>query len=688
MNTTSEKPPVEDLQPTRHGVAEVDELETLYQLPSHERPDEYRVRVGLPPSYGFAALESFTEKSNASRKHRLSAKNIVGKINAVEERQENFAQRMGEAVRTKNASRQENGKTALSEKYTNRAAKAIEIAAKSGPQFAIGAAAIFGTVITGGGLAVVGSAAFGARTVVRGSRGTRRATVNNEKGLGYTAKLTTESERKRDQYAVKAANVLQAPERIATRIALNFMRNTDKEVTDRRLLTATAIGAVAGSIVLRKFAAPVIHFAEHAAMNGAKFVEQNAVHAIKGLDSQLEGTAYANPTSPTAGSTGTNLNTIRNYALDTHPHDRQADHGLFDGTERNSAETDTHVLQVVENRPSLMAEVLEVHDKGNKDFSVSDVNHNITAETHGVGASHGEYSKTGVNDVHKLELSWKAHPGKILTNTQAHKMLEKYNLINHGTHGVEGADGTEVFSAGKFDYRPDLGDKIYAKELGNGRTVFFKVNERDPSRDCLNCLTLVKKPPVGHSPVFSVPVTPPDNHHFALIPEHPTPEVHKPKPGHDFIVRTEPPAVVNHPKPTPTPTPTPTGTPPAGPPTGPPAGPPAGPPTIPLTPKGPDAGAYGSTPGVSDHLGNNGEIHGPGDLKPATTPPDQYTPPTTPQPQVGDVAPQVPGSAPTPGRLATSSPDGPTILSPDPTIPGGNGADTTNSGSSGGAGGV
>lgn len=179
-----------------------------------------------------------------------------------------------------------------------------------------------------------------------------------------------------------------------------------------------------------------------------------------------------------------------------HHRDRMSTEGLFDGSERNSKEIDAHVLAKIKNNPSLAASILEVRQNGSLDnnFSLEDVNERTRQSS--VSGRNGEYSDVGENNIETLEESWRnGEQGKLLSEKQVNRMLEKYDFINHGTaEGVfENARDDTTYKAGIFDYRPDLGDQIYRKELGNGHVAFFKVNEQDPSRDCLNVLTLGEK---------------------------------------------------------------------------------------------------------------------------------------------------------------------------------------------------
>lgn len=184
--------------------------------------------------------------------------------------------------------------------------------------------------------------------------------------------------------------------------------------------------------------------------------------------------------------------------------DRMSTEGAFDGTERNAKELDNHVLEKIKNNPSLMASVLEVRESGNKEgsFSLSDVNHDT--RKYSVHGDHGEYSAKGEKAIDTLERSWdRGKQGELLSKSEVSKLMDKYEFINHGTDSGEfkNAIDNKTYSAGVFDYRPDLGDRIYAKELGNGETVYFKVNEKDPTRDCLNVQTLREK-------IFTTPGTP------------------------------------------------------------------------------------------------------------------------------------------------------------------------------------
>lgn len=207
-----------------------------------------------------------------------------------------------------------------------------------------------------------------------------------------------------------------------------------------------------------------------------------------------------------------------------HARDRMSTKGAFDGEKRNIAELDDHVLAKVKNNPSLMAAVLEVRESGNKEesFSLSDVN--TDTRQFSVRSEHSELSAKGEKAVDTLERSWnRGKQGKLLSKSEVNELMSKYVFINHGTDEGKFKNSIDdtTYSAGVFDYRPDLGDRIYAKELGNGETVYFKVNERDPTRDCLNVQTLREK-------IFTTPGnpnTPPaTNTPPEVPPEPPTPE--------------------------------------------------------------------------------------------------------------------------------------------------------------------
>jgi hypothetical protein len=210
---------------------------------------------------------------------------------------------------------------------------------------------------------------------------------------------------------------------------------------------------------------------------------QNAEHHLKSLE-----------------GSGLSDNDANYHSGEVHHRDRMSTEGLFDGTERNSKEVDAHVLEKIKNNPSLMSSVLEVRESGHmdKNFSLEDVNQRTHRSA--VGGHNGEYSDLGEKNVETLEKSWNnGEQGKLLSEKQVNKILEKYEFINHGTSEgkYENAIDDTTYRAGKFDYRPDLGDQIYSKELGNGRVVFFKVNEQDPTRDCLNIQTLVERQEKG-----------------------------------------------------------------------------------------------------------------------------------------------------------------------------------------------
>lgn len=176
--------------------------------------------------------------------------------------------------------------------------------------------------------------------------------------------------------------------------------------------------------------------------------------------------------------------------------DRMSTEGLFDGTDRSPAELDQHVLEKIQNNPSLMAAVMEVRESGNldKNFSLDDVN-NSTSEF-SVHGEHGEYSPEGQDAVEDLEESWEKGPqGRLLSDSEVSKIQEKYHLINHGTDAGEfkNAIDNKTYAAGEYDYNPKGGDRIFEKELDNGEKVLVKTNDRDPREDCSNILTKVEK---------------------------------------------------------------------------------------------------------------------------------------------------------------------------------------------------
>lgn len=216
------------------------------------------------------------------------------------------------------------------------------------------------------------------------------------------------------------------------------------------------------------------------------------------------------PQNHTVGNRNADLDYLNNEG---HHRGRMSTEGLFDGTERTSKEIDAHVLEKVKNNPSLMASVLEVRESGHmdKNFSLDEVN-DMTHKS-AVGGHNGEYSEFGKKQIDTLEKSWSnGEQGKLLSDKQVKNLLEKYDFINHGTSEgqYENALDDKTFSAGVFDYHPERGDQIYAKELGNGRVVFFKVNEQDASRDCLNIQTLVEKSHSQPSSKLPIPESTPD----------------------------------------------------------------------------------------------------------------------------------------------------------------------------------
>jgi hypothetical protein len=198
---------------------------------------------------------------------------------------------------------------------------------------------------------------------------------------------------------------------------------------------------------------------------------------------------------------------------ENHQKDRMSTEGLFDGETRGMKATDTHALQKIENNPSLLASLMEINESGTKDknFSLQEVNQDTHDFT--VSGKNGQYSSEGQESVEKLRDAWGEKPGKLMSDSEVRKLQSRYTLINHGVDegGFESARDDKMYSAGEFDYRPDLGDKIYRKELENGHVVFMKVNEQDPTRDCLNILTLVEKSHSQPSSTISTPEDTPTN---------------------------------------------------------------------------------------------------------------------------------------------------------------------------------
>lgn len=313
------------------------------------------------------------------------------------------------------------------------------------------------------------------------------------------------------------------------------------------------------------------------------------------------------PSLPVFGEIDTNTNnnpdgTYNRY--DPHARDRMSTEGAFDGTERNAKELDNHVLEKIKNNPSLMASVLEVRESGNKEgsFSLSDVNHDT--RKYSVPGEHGEYSAKGEKAVDTLERSWDhGSQGKLLSKSEVSKIMDKYDFINHGTDGgnFKNAIDDKVHDAGKFDYRPDLGDQIYKKKLGNGETVYFKVNEKDPTRDCLNVQTLLEKG--SSTSTITTPTT-----------DYPNPE---PNPN-------------PNPEPEPEPEPEPT----------------------PETPNDDDKKPkddINANPNLNEQVKVDEQVPA-GDPKPATQPGPTYTPPAPPQ------APETPRPTPPPTQETGTPP--------------------------------
>jgi hypothetical protein len=651
---------------------------------------------------------------------RLSARAARGTINtmeALEGKLDKASTTAGSFVRNTKLTRN------LSDKKTELAARTVEAGVKSGVHLAIGLTALGLTVATGPGTAII-AGAFAARTGARVSKGLHKAnqtksgrlekltTDSDHKGMKFlvgaanVAQLperwasnkvlgrnaeTASDKRRLVAHTVGAVAsgiamfgvgrwLLRPAVATAEHVLAKGYKALDNQIigTAEAKEIAPATPETGGSITLTdqqqdKLLAAIDKQRDAYTNNPSSAGNDEALAKLNkeeglvrsgtitseqlndlGIDPKTLGITAPAPATPATGGSGgsaaSKFDSVKDWNQnEKNIHGRQSSEGFYDGTERTSAKADAHVLHKVENNPTLMAEVLEVRESGNDNFSVTDVNHDAASYIN--GAQSGEYNATGVKAVHTLEHSWKnGEPGKILSDNQAQKLLESHNLINHGTHG------NKVFAAGAFDYRPELGDKIYAKELGNGKTVFFKINDEHPSRDCLNCLTLEKKPPVVETPATPVAPTQPK------IPNHPQPGMHQtphknvPHKPHIHTPHTphtpeQPPVTTTPPPEQPPVTPPETTPPPVTP-------PPETPPE--LTPKGPTAGAYGSTPGVSDGLGNNGEIHGPGTLKPATPPPNTYTPPpapVTPEIPRPQAPPVVETPAPTPEAPGTTIPD-------------------------------
>lgn len=178
-----------------------------------------------------------------------------------------------------------------------------------------------------------------------------------------------------------------------------------------------------------------------------------------------------------------------------HVRDRMSTEGAYNDTERTAAEQDQHVLQKIINNPSLLAAATESRENGvkAKNYSLSEVNADIERFT--VEGKNGEYSEAGEKAVKTVKESWEnGKKLRILSENEVRSLQTKYNLVNHGT--AEGqyknAHDDMVYVAGP-NYRPDLGDQIAIKEFGNGRAMLTKVNEKDPSRDCMNLQLLQEK---------------------------------------------------------------------------------------------------------------------------------------------------------------------------------------------------
>ncbi len=529
--------------------------------------------------------------ATTSREYRrFSAQNATNAMN----RAEGWLDQKAQASAQKSLDKSE--EAGRSEKSANRRARSREMLVKSSAHIAIGSGALLGTILTGGGSVLV-AGAYGARLVARTSRVGYQEAQAAEKGedpnvLKLTGKRWTDR-------ALKAHHRFEYLGRKTQEKILSAGRNEGDPLSARRELTArVARSAVTG-----------------ATMFG---IGKGIRAAATMMDHFATGTAEARPTEAAASSATEEEKPARkdtDKAYDrseAHVKNRQETEGLFDGTERTSKETDAHVLHKVENNPELMAEVLEVRESGNKAFSVDDVNKDIDSYTK--GADYGDYSATGEKAVNTLQKSWEnGKQGKILSENQANKLLDKYNLINHGTRNGAGAND-EVFSAGRFDYRPELGDKIYAKELGNGRTAFFKVNERDPSRDCLNCLTIEEKPVVVETPPADVPEKQPPTDSIETKP--PTDEIETPPP-------TQPP--VDTP-----------------PPTRPPTQPPTNKPKDPTT----DINANPDLP-EQVQMGDQAGTIPAGEVTVPTTPPPVYEAPAPPAP-IPAPAPPAPVEVPAP----------------------------------------
>ena len=302
--------------------------------------------------------------------------------------------------------------------------------------------------------------------------------------LGWKAKLGMGA------LALKLMNVMQNGSRKSQERYVRYKKTTKEAWSEKKYFRALVLGGVA-TVAALGLAAKLDLLRRGANVTG---LDGEIFSAFSDMDDLLPfPTPEANASSPTNHSV---LDTDTDYLRDeSHHKDRMSTEGLFDGESRGIEGTDTHALQKIQNNPSLLASLMEINESGTKDknFSLSEVNQDIHDFT--VSGKNGQYSAEGQSAIDTLQNIWGEKEGKLMSESEVRELQSKYTLINHGVDegGFKNARDDRMYSAGEFDYRPELGDKLYRKELENGHVVFMKVNEQDPTRDCLNIITLGEK---------------------------------------------------------------------------------------------------------------------------------------------------------------------------------------------------
>jgi hypothetical protein len=330
---------------------------------------------------------------------------------------------------------------------------------------------------------------------------------DSDVSLGWRAKIGAGG------FAVSALNYLQGRSVKAQEKYLRYKESTKEAWSNKKYVRALALGGVA-TIAALGLAAKLDLIRRSANATGLDAEMLAAVPDLEGgfIPDFTPESDYNNPHEGVGIKYEHENRTTSDIAdylrSEGHKNDRMSTEGLYDGVERSNTQVDTHVLEKIKNNPSLMASVLEVQESGSKDrnFSLDEVNRDIRSYTE--AGQNGEFSEKGHAAEDKLERTWSnGEQGKIMKEAEVRKLLQTHDFINHGTTegAFENARDDKTYRAGIFDYRPDLGDQVYRKELGNGHVAFFKVNERDPSRDCLNVQTLVEKVSSAETPMSSIP---------------------------------------------------------------------------------------------------------------------------------------------------------------------------------------